>query len=127
MSCSYRAALVVLGTLAVAAIHTPAVAQEQASEIQWQTGPGVGRLGNIAEIQIPDGYHFAGREGVKRFLELTENPTSGDELGVILPPGNDGGPPWFVVFTFSGIGYVRDDDKNELDADAILKTSKTGS
>lgn len=125
MSCSYRTALAVLGTVAFAGLHSPAAAQDRTA-IEWQTGPGVGRLGNIAQIQIPEGYHFAGREGVKRFLELTENPTSGDELGVIVPPGNDDGPQWFVVFTFSGIGYVRDDEKNELDADAILKTLKTG-
>ncbi len=124
MSWPYRAALVVLGVLALAGVQ-PAAAQE-ASDIPWQTGPGVGRLGDIAEIQIPEGYHFAGRDGVKRFLELTQNPASGGELGVLLPPGNDGGPPWFVVFTFSPIGYVRDDDKNELDAEAILNTIRKG-
>ena len=33
---------------------------------------------------------------------------------------------WFVVFDFSDMGYVKDDDKDELDAKAILASIKEG-
>jgi uncharacterized membrane-anchored protein len=101
-------------------------AQDSESDaITWQTGPGSGQLGNVARIQIPEGYRFAGREGVRRFMELTENPVSGGELGVVVPP-ESGDEMWFVVFEFNSIGYVKDDEKNELDPNGILDSIKRG-
>jgi uncharacterized membrane-anchored protein len=113
------AGLVLLGLLTV---PVPALAQDG---ISWQTGPGTGQLGNLAQIRIPDGYRFAGREGVRTFMELTQNPVSGDELGLLIPPkGSD--DDWFVVFEFNSVGYVKDDEKDALDADAILNSIKQG-
>lgn len=111
---------VVLGLGSVAA------EAQSASDIDWQEGPGVGRIGDIAEIRIPEGYRFAGQEGVRRFLELTQNPTSGDELAVMMPPAGPGDDFWFVIFEFNPIGYVKDDEKDTLDADAILKGIREG-
>lgn len=48
----------------------------------WQLGPTDGDLGGIASISVPEGYQFVGQGGAGRFLELLENPSSGDELGV---------------------------------------------
>jgi len=55
-------------------------------------------------------------------MELTENVPSGKELGVLLP--KDG--KWFVVFEFNGVGYIKDDEKKSLDADAMLSSIKEG-
>ena len=62
---------------------------------------------------------------MRRFLELTENPVSGKELGVLVPP-EQAGEMWFVIFEFNSIGYVKDDEKDDLDAKAILESIKTG-
>lgn len=106
---------------------TPSYAQTAGgSDIEWQDGPSVGQLGDIAQIKIPEGYRFAGQEGVKRFLELTQNPVSGDELGVLISSGGTADEGWFVIFEFNPIGYVKDDEKEKLDADAILKSLKAG-
>jgi uncharacterized membrane-anchored protein len=58
----------------------------------------------------------------------TENPPSGNELGVLLcdPTEDVDGDSWFVVFSFDDSGYVRDDDAAELDADAILSSIREG-
>jgi uncharacterized membrane-anchored protein len=101
-------------------------AQAPATDIDWQDGPAVGQLGDIAQIKIPEGYRFAGREGVRRFMELTQNPVSGDELGVLISAAGPDAENWFVIFEFNPIGYVKDDEKGKLDADAILKSLKTG-
>lgn len=106
---------------------TPTYAQTAGgSDIDWQDGPAVGQLGDIAQIKIPEGYRFAGQEGVKRFLELTQNPVSGDELGVLISSGGTADEGWFVIFEFNPIGYVKDDEKGKLDADAILTSLKAG-
>ena len=61
---------VVLGT--VCGVPGEVAAQDQGSGIEWQEGPGA-QIGSVAQIQIPAGYGFAGRDGVRRFLEMTEN------------------------------------------------------
>jgi len=57
-------------------------------------------------------------------MEATENPVDGSELGAILKSGDDSS--WFVVFSFKNIGYVKDDEKDKLDADAILASIREG-
>jgi uncharacterized membrane-anchored protein len=92
--------------------------------IDWIDGP-VTRLGDIAQIKIPEGYRFTGKEGTRKFLELTQNPPGGNELGTIIrtvSPTNQKEQFWFVMFEFSEVGYVKDDERDKLDSDALLKT-----
>ena len=118
-------ALSTLCALAFAGTAAQAQRNRDESGINWQVGPGIGQLGEIAQIRIPDEYRFAGKEGVRRFMELTQNPVSGSELGVLIPSEQSGGE-WFVVFDFNSVGYVKDDEKNKLDATAILESIKEG-
>lgn len=89
--------------------------QPPASTINWQECPCIAKLGDLAEISLPEGYSFAGREGTIKFMEINQNPTSGNELGVVLRHTDNG--DWFVVFEFEDSGYVKDDEKDELDAE----------
>lgn len=86
--------------------------------VTWNRGPTTGSLGNMAELQVPKGYVFVGASGTKVLMEEMQNPVSGTEIGFVAPESFD----WFVVFEFDDIGYVRDDDKNSLDADAVLRS-----
>lgn len=90
--------------------------------IPWQRGPVKGLLGDIAEIDVPEGFMFVDGAGTRKFLELNENLTNGQELGMVASA--DFG--WFVAFEFSDIGYVKDDEKGDLDADAILSSLREG-
>lgn len=108
----------------------PAQQQDAAPKVKidWQDGPTVGKLGDIAEIKVPEGYRFAGADGARKFLELTQNPPSGGELGVLIPERKDNDENigfWFVIFEFNDIGYVKDDDREKLDADNLLKGLQT--
>lgn len=67
-------------------------------------------------VQIPAGYVAADGSDTRLLMEGMGNPPSHDEVGLIAPDGLD----WFVVFEFSNTGYVKDDEKSSLDADAIL-------
>jgi uncharacterized membrane-anchored protein len=104
----------------------PAHAQDTDSPshngIVWQKGPVVADLGGNAQVTIPDGFAFTDGNGTRRFLELSKNPSSGNEVGLIVPvpkPGTDG-PEWYMIFEFHEVGYITDNDRASLDADALL-------
>lgn len=117
-----RLSLVAAAAVLIAAAGRPLVAQE----ISWSDGPTVGRLGSIAQIQVPAGYRFSGKRGAERFLELTENVPTGREVGILIPDVEDDSQFWFVIFEYDESGYVKDEDRDELDADALLTTLRKG-
>jgi uncharacterized membrane-anchored protein len=115
--------LMVLGVAAGMALPVsaqPAAKPEPQVKIDWQDGPTTGKLGDVAEITVHKGYHFADKAGAMKVLQLTHNIPSGNELGVLLPGSND----WFMIFEFDDTGYVKDDEQGKLDTDAILKRLK---
>ena len=116
-------------TLALSTPAAPALGQEGGDEaaFEWIDGPATGRLGSHAEIEIPAGYRFLDGRGAKAFLAMLENPPTDREVGLVLPadPGEDD-DFWFVVFEYDALGYVKDDEKDDLDADGILDSIRDG-
>ena len=100
------------------------LAQTTSSPIIWQDGPVMGKLGDIAQISVPKGYRFTDKTGAQKFLELTQNPSDGDELGALIPIVDKDANIWFVVFEFNDTGYVRDNEKDNLDSNAMLESIK---
>lgn len=89
--------------------------------IKWTTS-GDGDLGGRATLTVPPGYRFTGGPGTVKLMEAYGNLTNGSELGYIAPDEMN----WFAVFEFDDCGYVKDDEKDKLDADEILKQLKEG-
>jgi uncharacterized membrane-anchored protein len=120
--------LLVASSLVLAA---PALAQEpdesQAAILQalealpWVAGPDTGDLGK-AEVSFDESLAFLGSRGTRELLEMMGNPTSGAEVGLVGPPDLT----WFAVFEFDPAGYVKDDEKEELDANALLEGMREG-
>jgi uncharacterized membrane-anchored protein len=95
--------------------------------IEWLTGPSKGRLGTIAEIEVPAGCRLTQEKGAKTFLELTENIPSDEEVGLLLCRDRvHDDDDWFVIYTYDPSGYVKDDEKGHLDSAAILKSLREG-
>jgi uncharacterized membrane-anchored protein len=93
--------------------------------IQWQMGPTTGSLGDQAELKVPAGYQFTGRDGTAKLLDATGNMPDPEALGALLPLT----PPfWFVIFTYQDIGHVSDDEKDKLPGmqDSLLQSIKEG-
>ena len=88
--------------------------------IRWTTGPGIGHLGTLAQIGIPDSMAFADAEGTKKWMQLTHNLHSDDMLGVVVPMSES--ENWWVLFDYNAVGHIKDDEKDALDADALMKT-----
>jgi uncharacterized membrane-anchored protein len=121
--------------LATVVLSTPLHAQDSEAEsrarnlmarIQWVDGPTKGKLGIVAEVGVPAGCQFTDAQGSKLFMELTENPSSGDELGVLLCENKATDSHWFVLFSWDASGYVKDDEQGTLDRKAILESLQDG-
>lgn len=94
-----------------------------ARETKAERGPVTRDLGAHATVAVPEGLYFADAKGSHRLLELTGNVPSRRELGAVFTPDAGG---WFVLFDFDASGYVSDEEKDELDADALLEVLQEG-
>ncbi len=83
---------------------------------KWEK-EGLGKLGSIATVEIPGGFRYTGSKGAGDVLEAMGNPPSNTRKGLIAPEDM----AWFAVFDWDDSGYVKDDDKDELEPDKLLK------
>jgi uncharacterized membrane-anchored protein len=90
--------------------------------VKFQKGPATGDLGTAAQVRVPAGFVFANGNDTRVIMEKMQNPTSGKEMGFLAPAAED----WFAVFEFDPVGYVKDDEKGSLDADALLESIRAG-
>lgn len=91
-------------------------------KLGWLNGPGTGDLKGRAKVRFPADFRFVGAKDAQKLLELSGNQTDGSEIGA-LEHRADG---WWVIFEFEDIGYVKDDEKKDLDADKLLAAFKEG-
>lgn len=100
-------------------------AESGAVQPNWSAGPQTVTLGdNLAEIDVPEGYLFADSKNAQDVLRSMGNPPSGQELGLIAPAAQD--KSWFLILEWNSVGYIKDEDKDKIDADAILDSIKEG-
>jgi uncharacterized membrane-anchored protein len=85
-------------------------------------GPATAKLGNVAQIELPAGYAFFDGKTTRAMMESAGEPTSGNELGLLHPTN----APWSVIFEFSNVGFVKDDEKDKLDPVKLLAAIKAG-
>ncbi len=100
----------------------PAEENPLLASIPWERGPAQSKVGSFAEVNVPEGYRYCGASDTQKLMTAMGNPISGKELGFLAPESLE----WFVVFEFNDVGYVKDDEKDKLDAAAILKSIKDG-
>lgn len=100
------------------------LAQEPAAKpkLNILKGPAKARLGSYAQIDLPAGYVFLDGNEYRKLLKADGEPASGKEVGWLRPTNQN----WSVAFQFSDIGYVKDEDKDKLDADKLLDAIKRG-
>ncbi|MDB6003693.1 MAG: hypothetical protein JWR15_680 [Prosthecobacter sp.] len=98
--------------------------QERIDEIEklgW-TRQGAGNLGGKAEIAIPQGYRFTGGDATRKMMALYGNPPTQRELGMLATEGLG---PW-IIFEFDESDYVKDDEKDKINADEMLASLREG-
>ncbi len=90
------------------------------ASLDWQD-TGQGELEDWATIDIPMGFRFLNGEDTDTLLQAFGN-LPDTYQGMISVPDVD----WFVLFQFEDSGYVKDDEKDELDADKLLEALQSG-
>lgn len=111
------ACTLVLANACIAASNT-----EAGPKLNVLKGPARAQLESIAEVEVPTGYVFLDGKSTRAMLKAEGEPVSGDELGFLKSTNSH----WSVFFQFSGVGYVKDDEKNDLKADKLLESIKRG-
>lgn len=83
---------------------------------------GAGDLGGVAKIAIPKGYRFTHGSGASRVLELFGNLPQPSASGLLT---TEGFGPW-IIFGYDDSGHVKDDEKNDINADKLLALRREG-
>ena len=85
--------------------------------LDWHVGPQTENVAGKAQLKTDETLAFLDESNSRRFLELTGNiPESGNFILLSMDHG------WWATFSFSELGYVKDDDT--IDADALLEDLK---
>lgn len=108
-------------TVSLRADTTPGPVTKEINGVKVTYGPTTVKLGKVAEIKLPEGFEFIGPDSLERYLELTQNPRSGNEVGVINAPNG-----WTMFFEYQDVGYIKDNEKNDLDAEKLYKQLDEG-
>lgn len=118
-------ALVTLFSAVVYAATNETQKAEKGQNLNWIKGPNKASIGSMAEITLEPGYVALNGSDTRMLLESMHNLTSGKELALVGKTTADKNDmEYFAVYTFDDVGYVKDDEKSKLDADAMLKQIK---
>ncbi len=120
------------GCLCTIALFASAVASAQDAsqeaavpQLEWTQGPGTAPIGDdLAEIDLTENHVFLDPDGTRKLLEMSGNPVAGNELATVAPLSDE--EAWFVIFEWEEIGYVDDDDADDIDPDSILDSIREG-
>jgi len=106
----------------------PAAAERQrlADSIKFETGPCNGDIGGVATIKVPEKFEFTGPEGARVFMRLNGSVGDNRTVGLLQPSAQN--ENWFLLFQYSPDGYVKDDEKADLEgmADDFLASFREG-
>jgi uncharacterized membrane-anchored protein len=94
-------------------------------EINWIEGPKTVDVGtDLAKLDLPEEYVFADGKDAKKLMKEMDNFITDKEQGIVF--SKDEKENWFVLFEFDDIGYIKDSDSKNIDADALLADIKKG-
>jgi len=111
-------------TLVVAFLFSTSARAQLMPQINWVQGPDTIVMGDeLAEIHIDEKYLFARKSDAQKIIKASGNISSGKEIGLIYPKSDAG---WLILFEYYDVGHVKDDDKDSIDADAILDSIIAG-
>lgn len=90
-------------------------------EINWTVGPGKVALGDdVAEVGIGEEHVFANAEDTRKIVEYMGDIPRKSDVGMVMPKDSSAG--WYIIFDYHPIGYIKDDEKDRIDAKALLKS-----
>ena len=120
---SYSKLLVLLAwSLGLAVFPVSAQKPRSGEKLNVLRGPAKAGLEGIAKVEVPPGYIFLDGKTTRAMMKDSGEPSTGREYGSLMP--TNGG--WEVMFEYDDVGFVKDDEKDKLDADKLLASIKRG-
>lgn len=102
----------------------PAAAEEQLN-LNWVEGGQKVDLGsNLAELQLDKSLVFLNGDDTRKLETAGGGKPTGREIGSVYPM--DEQQNWALYFEYEDVGHIKDDEKDEIDADALLDSYKQG-
>ena len=107
------------------AIDSAALYRARVDSLQGTLSYQTGHLtlpGGVGELTVPRGYRYLDSAQSRRVLTRFWRNRDGASLGMLFPadrgPLDDGG--WAYVIEYDAMGYVKDDDANDIDYSDLL-------
>lgn len=95
------------------------------SQVTWIEGPARVDVGsNLAQMDLGPDYLFANGEDTRAIMSYIGNPPTDYEVGMVA--SKDENASWFIVFEHYAVGYIRDDDKDNIATASILESYRKG-
>jgi len=99
-------------------------APEPQVKINWVASPATVDLGAEARMKLDDGFRFANGSDTRKLMAAMGNTVDNTEVGLVTPLAEN--QTWFLIFEYHAEGYIKDDDKDKIDADALLANIREG-
>ena len=110
-------------TVLLIVLMIPAAGHAQDPAVNWIDGPAIAVMGDqIAQLHYTSEYVFADAADTRRLMQFIGNPVTQMEVGLIAPRGTNN--QWFMIFEYHPIGYIKDAQKERIDADTVLQRIK---
>ncbi len=114
---------IALARRACLAVFTLILAANVSAQDVWQPGPLTADLGN-ATLKLDQDWAFMDGDTFRQMSQQTGDPVTGTERGLVVPA--DPAKDYAIHLNFEDMGYVPDDDADELDPDAIYESYEEG-
>src|SRR5438876_570470 len=105
-----------LSLVATAALGRSATEAAEPQPLTPLEGPRKIDAGHDLTIDLPAGYLFLDAAQARKFMERLGNLHNDDLLGVLTQRD----ATWIITVRFTEDGYVKDDEAEQMDPDAIL-------
>ena len=89
-------------------------------QAKWTRGPATYDVETVAELKLPEGYAAVSGADARRISEALRNPVGDQNFTLVFTD------KWYIKFTFDDMGYVKEDEKGSLDANAIFESIREG-
>ncbi|MFM1650576.1 DUF2167 domain-containing protein [Brevibacillus sp. B_LB10_24] len=118
--------LVLAITVWAACIPAVALAEgEGQDDYNWIEGGTTVDMGNqLAELKLDPDHAFLGAEDTKKMMTESNSVISGNEIGSVFPMNPE--ENWVILFEYENSGYIKDDEKESINADDLLESYKQG-
>jgi uncharacterized membrane-anchored protein len=121
-----RAVTVIIALVIASALPISVYAEGDETAVtqyDWVKGTGQSvQIGSIAELKLDPAMQYLDADNTRRFLDENGNISTDSDIASVFPADSD----WSVYFQYFEEGHVADDEKNNIDADALLQSYKDG-